>query len=337
MTSTNFERASRLDSLGLAYTDKYFRGKNIIDLEIAIQHFENALEITPADQFQRAKRFESLGLRYMTKYKQTKAIEDLEIAIRQHQESVNMTAANHSSWASRLHFLGLGYGYRYQQQGIMTDTEKVFQLLQEALDMTPANHSRRASLLHDLGREYEWRYQERGKISNLQVAYYHYEEVLDYSMSSVSHRYVLDMILLDLFAEVEAWPKAYQIAFKIVSLVSQLTPHSLETSDKQYVLTNLVELAFNASAIVLNAVKTSFDAVQVLELGRELITGFLNELRTDVFDLQQKHSKLAEEYITLRDQLESPTVSTERHINQLYNDNQQRYINRRYNASQELE
>lgn len=96
-------------------------------------------------------------------------------------------------------------------------------------------------------------------------------------------------------------------------------------SDKQHLLTDLVGLASDASAIALNAAKTSFDAVQVFELGRGLITGSLNEIRIDISDLQQKHPQLAEEYITLRDQLNVPPVSTER------------YMNQRYKASQDLE
>ncbi len=80
----------------------------------------------------------------------------------------------------------------------------------------------------------------------------------------------------------------------------------------------------DASAIVLNAAKTSFDAIHALELDRELITESLNEIRVDIFDLQQKHSQLAEEYITLRDHLNASTISTKRHVN------------KRYNVSQEL-
>ena len=103
-----------------------------------------------------------------------------------------------------------------------------------------------------------------------------------------------------------------------MSLVPRLTPRSLDTSDKQYLLTDLIGLASDASAIALNATKTSFDAVQAFELGRGLIMKSLNEIRIDIFDLQQKHPQLAEEYVTLRDQLNVPSISTKRHMNQRY-------------------
>lgn len=63
--------------------------------------------------------------------------------------------------------------------------------------------------------------------------------------------------------------------------------------------------------MILNIAKTPFNAIQALELDRGVITGSINELRADISDLQQKHSQLAEEYITLRDQLDSPAVSTQ--------------------------
>lgn len=79
-------------------------------------------------------------------------------------------------------------------------------------------------------------------------------------------------------AEAENWPQAYQAAFKTVSLVPLLTPRSLENSDKQDLLIRAVDLASDATAMALNAAKTPFDAVQVLELSRGVIAGSLNEM-----------------------------------------------------------
>jgi hypothetical protein len=107
--------------------------------------------------------------------------------------------------------------------------------------------------------------------------------------------------LLTLHAKAENWPQAYQTAYRTLSLVPLLTPRSLETSDKQHLLTDIVGLASDAAAIALNAAKTPFDAIQVLELGRGVIAGSLNEMRADISELQQKHPQLAEEYINLRD------------------------------------
>jgi CHAT domain-containing protein len=84
-------------------------------------------------------------------------------------------------------------------------------------------------------------------------------------------------------------------------------------------------LASDAGAIALNAAKTPFEAIEVLELGRGVIVGSLNEMRADISELQQKHPQLGEEYINLRDHLDAPKTLTQRQVNQ------------RYKAGQELE
>lgn len=196
---------------------------------------------------------------------------------------------------------------------------------QEARDITPSDHFGRADRLHSLGSGYEDRYQKTKAMINLEIAIQRFQEALDHSSSPINNRLDSGRALFTWHAEVKNWFQAYQAAFKTVSLVPQLTPRSLDTSDKQHFLTDLVGLASDASAIALNATKTSFDAIQALELGRGLITESLTEIRIDISYLQQKHPQLAEEYVILRDQLDIPSVSTERHMNQ------------RYKASQDLE
>ncbi len=45
-----------------------------------------------------------------------------------------------------------------------------------------------------------------------------------------------------------------------------------------------------------------------MELGLGVITGSINDIRTDVSDLQQKHPQLAEEFILLRNQIDAAAV-----------------------------
>ena len=78
-----------------------------------------------------------------------------------------------------------------------------------------------------------------------------------------------------------------------------LTPRYLEISDKQYLLTQILDLSSTVAAIVINTARPVSDAVQALKFCRGMITGLINELRADIFDLQQKHPHLAEEYVSL--------------------------------------
>lgn len=101
-----------------------------------------------------------------------------------------------------------------------------------------------------------------------------------------------------------------KVASTAVSLIPLLTPRSLEHSDKQYLVDDTVGLASDATAVALLAKKSPYDALRLLELGRGIISGSLNEMRTDISELQRKHPGLAEEYAELRDQLDAPKAST---------------------------
>lgn len=205
----------------------------------------------------------------------------------------------------------VGWPYTWSDVDINTAIQK----LQEAFDITPSDHPDRARRLHSLGGGYQYRYQRTGVMTDLDTAIQRFQEALDHSLSPIIDRLIPGRALFTWHAEIKNWLQAYQAAFKTVSLVPQLTPRSLDMSDKQYLLIDLVGLASDASAITLNAMQTSFDAVQAFELGRGLITGSLNEIRIDISDLQQKYPQVAEEYVTLRDQLDVPSASTERHMN----------------------
>jgi len=317
------DRADRLHNLGIGYNLRYQRTEIMADLELVIQLFQKALDVIPADHPDRARQLNNLGTRYHDRYQETGTMADLEMAIQQSQKALDGTPADHSDRAGRLENLGTGYGDRYQRTGTMADLEMAIQQFQEALNMTPADHPVRARQLHNLGTGYRDRYQRTGTMADLKTAMQRYQEALDQSLSPVTTRLKAGRALLRLHANVKNWPQAHQVVSKTVTLVSLLTLRSLETSDKQYLLTQIINLASIASAMALNAAKTPFDALQALELGRGVITGSIHELRADIFDLQQKHPQLAEEYVTLQDQLDSSAILTQREVNQRYTTGQE--------------
>lgn len=207
----------------------------------------------------------------------------------------------------------------------MADLDTAIQRFQEALERTPADHPEQAGRLQSLGNAYRDRYLDLGAMADLDTAIQRFQEALYHSPSTINNRLASGITLLELYASTKNWPEAFQTASKTVFLVPSLIPRSLEASDKQRLLVNISGLASDAAAVALNAAKTPFDTIQLLELGREVIAGSLNELRVDISEFQQKHPKLVEEYINLRDQLDTPKTLTQRQVDQ------------RYNAGQKLE
>ena len=312
------DRARRLDNLGAGYGDRYQRTGTIADLDTAIQRSQEALDTTPADHPNRADRLANLGAKYQDRYQRTGTIADLDTAIQRSQEAVDTTPADYPDRARRLANLGAEYQNRYQRTGTIADLDTAIQRSQEALDTTPADHPDRAGPLHNLGIGYGDRYQRTGTMADLDTAIERYQQALDQSSSPVRDRLKAGSKLLIVYAKSGNWPQAYQAASETVSLVPLLTPRYLEISDKQYLLTQVLDLSSTVAAIAMNAARPASDAVQALELGRGVITGSINELRADIFDLQQKHPHLAEEYVSLRDLLDTPVLTTQREVDQRY-------------------
>ena len=275
-------RADRLFNLGMGYNNRYQSTGALVDFEMAIQNYREALALirSDPDRAHRAGWLESFGSAYYDRFQKTNAMEDLEVAIQKYQEALDLTPVDHPGRAARFHKLGIGYNDRFKKTGALQDLEIAIQKHQQALDHSPA---------------------------------------------SVSDHLEAGRSLLALHAGTENWPQAYQAASKTLSLVPLLTHRSLETSDKQHLVTEIVDFASSASAIALNADNTPYSAIQALEIGRGVITGSLNELRADVSDLQQKHPAIAEEYMALRGQLDAPITLTQFRTDQ------------RYSASQRLE
>lgn len=95
-----------------------------------------------------------------------------------------------------------------------------------------------------------------------------------------------------------------------VKLLPNISPRSLKHTDKQEMLAKFDDLASMAAATALSAGKQPHHALQVLELGRGVIAGLLMEIRGDISDLRQRHPGLADEFISLRDELDSSANNT---------------------------
>jgi hypothetical protein len=62
-----------------------------------------------------------------------------------------------------------------------------------------------------------------------------------------------------------------------------------------------------AAAVALNAGQDAYEALELLELGRGVIAGLFLEMRIDISTLKQQYPILAEEFKTLRNELDLPT------------------------------
>jgi hypothetical protein len=102
-----------------------------------------------------------------------------------------------------------------------------------------------------------------------------------------------------LLASQSNWEESSKFLEDAVKLLPAVSPRSLENTDKQHMLGEFAGLASMAAAIALKAGKEPHHALELLELGRGVITGLLMEMRTDISDLKQNHGEIAKEFESL--------------------------------------
>ncbi|CAH0019636.1 unnamed protein product, partial [Clonostachys rhizophaga] len=350
-------RARRLHILGACYGTKYGRIGIPKDLDICIDRYREALDNTPHDSSDRGLRLCSVGGAYLDRYQRFKSWEDLHDAIERLEEAIQVTVtpSDHPDRARRIHSLGIACQERYLGTGKATDFVIAIQYLEDALNLTPANDRDRPARFDTLGSIHHAHYKIRGETADLIKARDYYQEALqitprghpdekhrlgglatchhdlflsagsfaDRDLAIDKYRKALELTprdspmgcpggsgqdLLIIYADTDSWASGYEIAWKTLSLVPLITPHALRNSDKQALLTSIVGLSSIAASVALMANKSVFDAISLLELGRGIIIGSLHDMQTDVLDLRQGHSDLAEEFIELQEKIHGPSA-----------------------------
>ncbi|KAJ3573299.1 hypothetical protein NPX13_g4752 [Xylaria arbuscula] len=208
-------------------------------------------------------------------YQQTGRLEDLNEAIRIMEQMIEM--AGRYTQPFMLSNLGAFLGRRFERTGSIDDLNRAVNVADQAVDATPADHPDRAGRLNNLGNWLGRRFDRTGSIDDLNRWLSSYEEGWHCHTAPPSIRIRLAR-------------KAAQI----------------RASQSDWKGSNFAGLASAAAATALNAGKDTHDALRFLELGRGIIASLLIETRGDISNLKQKHPSLADEFISLRDEIDLP-------------------------------
>ncbi|KAH6866201.1 CHAT domain-containing protein [Thelonectria olida] len=338
-------RVQQLYSLGSAHQYRYRATGSMRDLRVCIEILDEAIKLVTENHPYRVPILQNLGAAYMDNHQRTGKVDAIEKAISKFEEALAITSMDHPDRARRLHNLGTGYFVSYQSTKLQTDFEKSVALLEDALGRLPEGHADRPRLLQDIGIQYSERYQDSKVEEDLEISLGRLQEALNVIpeehpdratllRSPVGQRLEAGKASLEFHAFEENWTLAYEIAVKTVSMIPLVASRSLDQSDKQYLATRDVGLTSDAAAVALMAGKDTYEAIRLLELGRGLILGSLNDMRADVLDLQQRYPTLGQEYIQFRDQLDTPASMSQHSDSASWTNHES---NQRYDAGKGLE
>jgi tetratricopeptide (TPR) repeat protein len=328
-----------LSNLGVQLGSRYSRTKAKADLREAIQLTRKGLDSTPEGHPNRIVQLDSLAILLGHTYSETRAIADLKEAIQAARQAVDVTPRDHQYRARILNNLGDELGNLYLRTADVADLEEAITYLQQAVETMPQENPDRSALLGNLGDQLNSRYTKTGAIEDRQNAIACYQASLNqansYTLSRIwAGRSLLHCALLHCAPD---WQQAYAAASLTVGLVPRLSSRSLRNSDRQHALSQVVGLASDAAAAALQTGQTPLVALGLLEQGRGVLGASLEEVRTDILNLRDKDRELAEQFLHLRDELETAVTQNPQLVDVNLETPWQARASRRYEARKEFD
>ena len=216
------------------------------------------------------------------------------------------SSQDHPNRAMYLRNLGIWLATRFERTGLMDDLDRAVDAANMAVDATPQDHPDRAGLLNNLGNWLGTRFGRTGSMDDIDHALLSYKGGWHCSTASPSIRIRSAREAAQILASRLTWEDASILLQEAVELLPTVSPRSLKHTDKQHMLADFSGLASMAAASALSAGKDAYSALRLLEVGRGVIAGLLMDMRRDISDLRRDHPDLADEFILLRDELDSP-------------------------------
>ena len=299
----HLDRVGRLHNLGKLVGSKFARTGVITDLEEAIQIARVVVGGTPKDNLNRFMYLDNLAFQLRARYKRMQDITDLEEAIQLTREVVDATPRDSPDWSQRLSILEMGLRDRYLRKREKADLEEAIRLARQAADATAKDDPLKARKLLNLAiglMKKSLGTRETGIIEEIIV---HLRSALYQPNALVTIRIAACRLIVPFYIFNSDWQQAYDASNIAVGLISKLTARSLENSDKQHLLRQVVGVASDAAAVALQAEKGAPVALNFLEQGRGVLAASLDELRTDILGLRNIYPELADQFVCLRNEL----------------------------------
>ncbi|TXC10416.1 hypothetical protein FocTR4_00004629 [Fusarium oxysporum f. sp. cubense] len=308
LPSHHSKRPQILSTLSDLFSNRYLRKEMIGDLDRAIELSREAADAKSDNHPYKAIYIDrlamQLNLRSSISWVDPHLWKDLEESIQLERKAIAITENNRPTWSFKNNLqamLVIKYGLT-KDQAILDDCT---QLQREALEEIPEGHQYRAEMLTSLG----YRLRDGAKNdSDLEKASEYFLEALQNTNAPAISRVRAGSALLQCCPDKK---KAYRAAQVIMGLLPQLITRSHETSDKQHAAGSRAGMTCSAVAAALQADRSVFEALQVLELGRGVLAKYSEEMLLGPLQLGHLSPQQAKTYIHLRDELKFPNTPSQ--------------------------
>jgi tetratricopeptide (TPR) repeat protein len=142
-------RVRLLTGLGSAHLKRYDRDNSLRDLEIGVQHLEDAITQASGVSCDISYTHMHLATARVCFFTETTKLYDIDKAIAHYHEALNLGRQNVSARPNFLSRLSDAYKIRYSATKDPSDLDKAAAALKDALDQTPSDHPGRVLLVRD--------------------------------------------------------------------------------------------------------------------------------------------------------------------------------------------
>lgn len=196
---------------------------------------------------------------------------------------------------------------RYNETGSIDDLQGAISYAEEALEAFPQDHPGRDIALLAVGPNYLERYRKAGSPEDFTKSMFAFKKAWNCSTLRPALRIMAAQeAARELFSHPGGVEESSSLLEGAVLLLPKVSLRSLERVDLMYMLVKLHGIAAEAASSALEAGRTAYDALKLLELARGIMIGFAIDYRGDLADLKETNSKLFNKFNNLRVEIDIP-------------------------------
>ncbi|EXM20063.1 hypothetical protein FOTG_11883 [Fusarium oxysporum f. sp. vasinfectum 25433] len=305
------EWLDRIRKLNVAIYILYHETGDSKDLEEAINVVKRYLEKASKDHPHWSEQLSNYSNYLDSLHSRTGDLAHLEEAVEFGRMSLKDIPKNSPNLQIVLGNLSIVLSRRSMIRGSMVDLEESVSYARTALEVTPKSMPEdspfRTDIWTTLGDLFAAKFGTTWVTSDLEEAVRSYRCAVEHPTGNILRRIIAATSVMPLCLSLQ---DAYDIGRTAIDLVPGIaTARSLETGDRQHLLSFARGLAASVTGAAIRLKKDPSEALAILEQGRGILGSSLDDIRTDIKELQQAFPQLAERFMRVREELEPSTGS----------------------------
>ncbi|EWC46107.1 hypothetical protein DRE_04681 [Drechslerella stenobrocha 248] len=295
-----------LTEMAQCFRFKFMSTSNPKDIDSAIEKGEAAAAVLPRSGYEAASILSNLALAFNDRYSVSGNQDDLLSAVKYFDQSLALLPMNDHNRAFILNGLALAYQQKYDHSNDLNDLDKHIRYAKDSVAATARNHRYMATHMYLLALGYERRLLRTGRASDLAMALKFFMQSVDSvntqpTQQAMSARHAARLLVLG-----GRWAEMDRMATIVVDILPKLAHRHLGQTDRQKALRGFSGSAEMAACAAVEAGKGAYRAVELLELGRGIISGLRFGTRVGMTKLKLHNRELAERFERYRDVLDAP-------------------------------